>query len=396
VRSAWVLHGLARHRVRTTLVVLGISVAAALLLDMVMLRGGMERSFERMLLSRGYQIRISPKGTLPFDTEASIPSAGAIVARLRSDPAIEAAGAVVGAAVLARTPDSTVSVVGYGIDPEAQAFYRLVAGAELAVGDSSGAVVGEPAARAFGWGVGDTIELESRLDPGALRPSFRRSLVIRGVVEWLYDAPGQRSIGTLVPVMQAFGGIRDLDGASALLVKVIDGADPDSVAARLAAELPSVEVNSVAGLVRHFRARLVYFRQLAVILATIAFVVALLLVGTILTISVNERLGEIAVLRAIGVVRHKIAGAVMLEGLGLALLGSGLGTGLGLATARYLDAILKAFPGLPAAISFFVAEPSSVARAALGVLVAGALAGGYPAWIAANAPIAATLREEAE
>ena len=69
---ALAVRGLTRHPIRTGLVILGVAVAAALLLDMVMLSGGMERSFERMLLSRGFQIRLSPKGTLPFDTEAHL------------------------------------------------------------------------------------------------------------------------------------------------------------------------------------------------------------------------------------------------------------------------------------------------------------------------------------
>ena len=46
-----------------------------MLLDMVMLSGGIDKSFSEMLLARGYQIRLTPKGTLPFDTDASIPNA---------------------------------------------------------------------------------------------------------------------------------------------------------------------------------------------------------------------------------------------------------------------------------------------------------------------------------
>jgi putative ABC transport system permease protein len=64
-------------------------------------------------------------------------------------------------------------------------------------------------------------------------------------------------------------------------------------------------------------------------------------------------------------------------------------------TARYLDAILTSFPGLPAAFSFFVPRADSLALSALGLLVTGSVAGLYPAWLAARAPIAATLRAEA-
>jgi ABC-type lipoprotein release transport system permease subunit len=64
-------------------------------------------------------------------------------------------------------------------------------------------------------------------------------------------------------------------------------------------------------------------------------------------------------------------------------------------TARYLDRILTSFPGLPAAISFFVPDPRSLTVAAAVLLATGVLSGAYPAVLAARAPIAATLRSEA-
>ncbi|HEY2897623.1 MAG TPA: hypothetical protein VGJ12_10825, partial [Gemmatimonadaceae bacterium] len=72
------LASLRRNRARTILAVLGVAIAAAMLLDMVMLSTGMRESFRELLLSRGFQMRLTPRGTLPFDTEASIASATAI------------------------------------------------------------------------------------------------------------------------------------------------------------------------------------------------------------------------------------------------------------------------------------------------------------------------------
>ena len=79
----------------------------------------------------------------------------------------------------------------------------------------------------------------------------------------------------------------------------------------------------------------------------------------------------------------------------LMIAGGVMGLALGLVTARYLNSILATFPGLPAAIDFFLFEPKD-AWEALGLLVvAGALAAVYPAARAARLPIATTLREEA-
>ena len=68
--------GLIRQRFRAVLAVTGIAISAAMLLDMVMLSGGIEKSFAELLLAKGYQIRLTPKGTLPFDTEATLDRVG--------------------------------------------------------------------------------------------------------------------------------------------------------------------------------------------------------------------------------------------------------------------------------------------------------------------------------
>jgi putative ABC transport system permease protein len=126
-----------------------------------------------------------------------------------------------------------------------------------------------------------------------------------------------------------------------------------------------------------------------------SLVVTVLLIAPLLTITVNERLGEIATLRAIGISRATIIRQVVVEGTALTLIGGALGVVLGTATARYLDSILTSFPGLPAAFSFFVPRRESLTTAGLVLFLSGSLAGLYPAWLAARAPIAATLRAEA-
>jgi len=185
------------------------------------------------------------------------------------------------------------------------------------------------------------------------------------------------------------------DQASLILARAADDAAVPAVAERLRQRFPQLEVNSVADLVVHAKRRLVYFTQLSYILGSMSLIVAVLLIGTLLTITVNERLGEIATLRAIGVSRASIVQQVLAEGAALTVAGAALGIVLGLITARYLDAILTSFPGLPAAFSFFVPRTETLSLAALVLLVAGSLAGLYPAWLASRAPIAATLRAEA-
>ena len=390
----WGFKSLARQPLRTALSLAGIAVAAAMLLDMVMLSGGIDKSFADLLLRRGFQMRLTPKGTLPFDTEATMAGASGIVAALRRDPAVAAAGAVLGTSLYGRTGDSLVTLFGYGIEPEAQSLYQLTAGLDLTPADTGGVLLSEPAARLLGASVGDTVTLVGRLDPQVVTAAVGRSLVVRGMVRWIYDYRGQPSVGTVLPVMQRLAR-QATDRASLILVKAGDDAAVPALADRVRRQFPQVEVNSVADLVAHFRERLVYFRQLSYILGSMSLVVTVLLIATLLTITVNERLGEIATLRAIGVSRATVVGQVFAEGTALTVVGAALGILLGLVTARRLDAILTSFPGLPAAFSFFVPRADTLTFAALVLLGTGALAGLYPAWLASRAPIAATLRAEA-
>ena len=68
---------------------------------------------------------------------------------------------------------------------------------------------------------------------------------------------------------------------------------------------------------------------------------------------------------------------------------------LGVFTARYLNSILRGFPGLPDAIDFFLFQPNAVFRALALLVISGIAAGIYPSWRASSLPISTTLREEA-
>jgi putative ABC transport system permease protein len=391
----WGLRNLGRHPLRTGLSLAGIAVASAMLLDMVMLSGGIEKSFSELLLARGYHIRITPKGTFPFDTEAAIPGATRVVRALRAEPGVQAAGAVLGTSVYGRTADSLVTLFGYGVQPEAQGLYIVTAGADLAPQDTAGVLLSEPAALALRAGLGDTVALVGRLDPQIAQAGTDLRLTVRGMVRWIYDSRGQPSVGTVLRVMQRLDGSAAADRASLLLVKAVDDRSIPPLAAHLRERFPELAVNSVADLVLEAKRRLVYFTQLSYVLGGMSLVVAVLLVGTLLTITVNERLGEIATLRAIGVGRGTIVRQVLAEGVVLTVVGGGAGILLGLVTAEYLDAILTSFPGLPQAFSFFVPRANTLTVAAVVLLLTGSLAGLYPAWLASRAPIAATLRAEA-
>ena len=120
-----------------------------------------------------------------------------------------------------------------------------------------------------------------------------------------------------------------------------------------------------------------------------------MLITVLLTVSVNQRLGEIAALRAIGFSRRRMA-ADVLCGVGAAG-GHRRPRGDSARASRssmWLDAILRSLPGVPATLHFFVFEPRALWLHA--ALLAAALCGAaiYPIWLVARLPIATTLRRE--
>jgi putative ABC transport system permease protein len=364
-----------------------------MLLDMVMLSTGMRESFRELLLSRGFELRLAPKGTLPFDTDATIPGVSAITNVLRRNPDIREISPVMGASIHIPAGNRDVSGTALGIDPSVQGDYELLAGHDVTSADAM--VVNDNMLRRLGLHLGDTINVATGYDPQTRTYSGQRRLVITGRVKFIYGASEQSSGAMRRETLEAMSAPERRDRASLFMLKVRKGADAERVRDWVETQLPNVTAISIATAIAQVDARLSYFRQLAIILGAVSLFVGFLLVTTLVTVSVNERAGEIAVMRAIGVSKAHVVQQIVIEGVAISVAGAVLGLGLGLVTARYLNTILSAFPGLPMAIDFFLFQPRA-AWSALGLLVASGIgAGVYPAWRAASLPIAESLRREA-
>jgi putative ABC transport system permease protein len=286
-----------------------------------------------------------------------------------------------------------VSATTLGVDPRVQGDYQITAGRESAAPNEL--VASGDFLTAIRAKVGDTVSAAAGYDAQLRSFAGLRRMIIVGEAHFLYLAAGQRAVAIPLETLQAMRGESARDRVSLMMIRANRYADVDATLKRIAQALPQVSATSIESAMRQVDERLSYFRQLALILGAVSLVVGFLLVTTLVTVSVNERLGEIIVMRAIGIAKARIVQQIVLEGIVIMVLGALAGLGLGLVTARYLNSILASFPGLPAAIDFFLFQPAD-AWFALGMLtVAGILAGIYPSWRGASLPIAVTLREEA-
>jgi putative ABC transport system permease protein len=384
---------LRRHASRTLLAMLGVAVSAAMLLDMVMLATGMRESFASLLGRTGFTIRVSPRGTLPFDSEAMIGRASEAQAAMYRIAGVTAVAPVLGATIHVLGHATPITAFALGVDPAVQGDYQRLEGTEPTAPDAlvaSDALLAALAAR-----IGDTLDVAVGFDPQLRTYAGRRRLVVTGRARFIYLSATDRAVALQLGALQAMGGVDRSDRVSLFMLRTAPNVDPEVARAAIERALPRVTALSTAGAIAEAEHRLSYFRQLAFILGAVSLVVGFLLVTTIVTVSVNERIGEIAVMRAIGVSRWHVVQQIVIEGIGLSLTGAAGGLVLGIFTARYLNSILRGFPGLPDAIEFFLFQPDAAFRA-LGLLVVSGIAAGiYPSWRAASLPISSTLREEA-
>ena len=391
VALAWA--SLRRHGTRTLLAMLGVAVAAAMLLDMVMMSTGMRQSFKNLLLSRGFQLRLSPKGTLPFDTEASMSNTRELIRKLRTNPNFDAVSPLLGGSIHVIRGNRVITASALGLEPQVQGDYDLLSGRDPLAPNEM--VVNDEFFRALGAHIGDTLTVANGYDPQTREYSGLRRLVLTGRIRFLYGAARQKGAALPLRTLQQMGGSERDDALSLIMIRVREGASLDSAMEFIRQQNPRANLVSTEQALDQVDMRLRYFRQLALILGSVSLFVGFLLVTTLITVSVNERIGEIAVMRALGVSRAHVVQQIVLEGMAISIVGAFAGLLLGLATGRYLNGLLSSFPGLPEAIDFFLLQPKA-AWTALGLLaLSGIAAGVYPAFRASSLPIATTLREEA-
>lgn len=400
-RVSW--RELVRHPLRTTLAAAGVAVATAMLVDMLMLGGGIQRSFNELLGARGYGIRVTPAGTLPFDTEATLPGADSLRRLLATGPGVTGVAPVLGANLMvvgsganaASTPElpappgddgTGVRLFVLGIDPDEQGLYRLVEGRDPAGGE---VVLGRGTAAALGAATGDTLRLGT--GPVLGGGSVHR-FVVAGTAEFLYASRDERPAAVRLDELQRLTGRPDR--VSFFMVRTAPGTSSEAAARDLDGRLVGARALSAGRLVERAQERLSYFRQLALILGTVSLVTTGLLVGTLMAVSIAERVGTLAALRAVGVARRHLLAGLALESLLLCAVGGLAGLGLGVVTAGWLEGILSDLPGLPQAVRFFVLTPGDLARGYAAVLGVGVTAALVPAWRAAGLPVAETLHRE--
>jgi ABC-type lipoprotein release transport system permease subunit len=386
-----------RYRAQTILAIAGVAVIGALLFDMLLLSRGLLLSFSDLLGRAGFDIRIVGAGSiaarLPIDRSASLVDA------IRALPEVDRVGAV-------RIQNATISAPGHRLDAvtligaadAAEGAWTVVSGADLTAppvhATGCPLLVGRPLATRMQLTTGSPVELTMRL-PGVRSALPPVSCRVVGIAQFAFGASSDDTIATTLDAFHRASGEREPGDADLIVVASRAEAGPARTLDAIHRLRPGLRALSNDQVVDQFnRNGFAYFRQISFVLSSLTMVFAFMLVSTLLTVSVNQRLGEIAALRAIGIRRGSIAAMLLWESALVVGAGGVLALPLGELLARALDAILREMPGLPDALHFFVFEPRALLIHAVVFVVTAFAAAAYPIWLTGRLPIAATLRRE--
>jgi putative ABC transport system permease protein len=386
-----------RYRAQTLLAIAGVAVIGALLFDMLLLSRGLLLSFSDLLDRAGYDVRIVGGGGLTL--RFPIADSAAVARDVAALPGVQR---VVSIRLLpatlqppGRPRPATVTLVG--VSEVVSGVWTIVRGENLR-SDGSGPgcplVVGRPLADSLNLAIGTAVRVVAE-PPGVASALPAVTCHVVGVAQFAFSAAATDDIATTIDAFHRAAAEGEPGDADLILISSRPDALRSDVVAAVQQRHHGLAVYSNDDVVEQFnRNGFAYFRQISIVLSSLTMVFVFLLVATLLTVSVNQRLGEIAALRAIGIARTRIAAMLLWESALLVGGGGLLALPLGQALAVGLDHILRQMPGLPEQLHFFVFEPRALVIH-LALLVATAIAAAaYPMWLTARMPIAATLRRE--
>ncbi len=251
------------------------------------------------------------------------------------------------------------------------------------LGDREGAIVGASTAKRFGWKIGDRIPLQAPIYGGTWEFN----------IDGIYTGTPQASDLTQFWLHYDYLDERRQFGKGMIGWYTVKMDSPDD-ATRVAAAIDSMFANSPyetkteteKAMAGSFVKQFGNIEFLILAIGGVVFFTLLLVTGNTMAIAVRERLGELAVFKAIGFSDRFVSLFVLGESLLISLLGGIIGLALcKLAMPGIGDALRGMLP--------FIALPVSTLAVGLGVAIAvGLLAGILPATSAMRLRVVDALR----
>jgi putative ABC transport system permease protein len=384
---------LLRKKTRSLLTILGIAMAAWVLVSLFGFNRGYEASLNKDIDNLGFQMLVVAKGC-PYEAATLMLKGGTglkymnedIASAVAAEPEVEGVTPMLMQVVFDPNKGETGGLSAFlGVDPVT--FPKMKSALPFKAG---GWFHGPEAAEAvFGY---EVAELEQReVGDLYLIPEKEVEIKVVGVLE----RTGTQDDGTIflpIKTVQKIFGVQQL---TSIGIKVKKDADIKAFEDKMY-KLPDVQVVSLSQVKTTIMTLVSTARVMVFSIAVIAVLIAMMGVINTVLMSVMERRQEIGILKSMGAMAGDVFKLVWLETIILCISGGLIGTGLALLTARLTDLLVRnLLPYSPS--GGLVAIDAGLVLMTLGVVtVIGLASGVYPSWRAARMRPLDTIRSEVE
>ncbi|MRR09787.1 ABC transporter permease [bacterium] len=385
---------LLRKKSRSALTIVGIALAAWVLVSLLGFNKGYEASLNSDIDNLGFQVLVTAKGC-PYEAATLMLKGGtglrylpqSIADSIAGQPEVDRVTPMLMQAVFDPNKGESGSLSAFlGVDaktfPGMKTVLEFQQGGWFTDNDALEAVMGYEAA-----------ELESReVGDRYLIPEHDIEVTVVGVLK----RSGTQDDGTIFlpigTVQRVFGQQGQLTGIG---IKVRKDADIAAFEERMYA-LPDVQVVSLAQVKQTIMSLVSTAKVMVFSIALIAILIAVVGVINTILMSVIERLQEIGILKSMGAMASDIFKLIWLETLMLCLSGGAIGAGLAVATVTLTEVLIRRLlPYTPTGGLVRIDPP--LVLLTFGVVTAiGLLAGVYPSWRAGRVRPIEAIRSETE
>lgn len=253
--------------------------------------------------------------------------------------------------------------------------------------DRKGCVVGKRLAERFGWKVGDTIPLKGTIFPGTWE------FVVRGIYsgaekstdesqfffqwEYLNESLRKTAARRADQIGVYIIGLKNPQAAAEVSVAV-DSSFKNSLAETLTETEKAFQLSFIS----MTEAIVVAIR----IVSFVVIIIIMVVVANTMAMTARERIGEYAIFKAMGFQAHHIAGMVFGESLFIATMGGFLGILLTFPVASKFGKVMGNF------FPVFQVERSTLYMDLAFCLIVGIVAGIFPTWRAVRIKVADGMR----
>ncbi|MBE0712324.1 MAG: ABC transporter permease [Candidatus Aminicenantes bacterium] len=385
---------LLRKKTRSLLTILGIAMAAWVLVSLFGFNRGYEASLNKDIDNLGFQMLVVAKGC-PYEAATLMLKGGTglkymkeeIAAAVAAEPEVEGVTSMLMQVVFDPNKGESGGISAFlGVDPVS--FPKM----KSALPFNAGGWFREPEAMEAVFGY-EVAELEQReVGDLYLIPEKEVEVKVVGVLE----RTGTQDDGTIFLPIRTVQRVFDIpDELTAIGIKVKKEADIKAFEDKMY-KLPDVQVVSLTQVKTTIMTLVSTARVMVFSIALIAILIAMMGVINTVLMSVMERRQEIGILKSMGAMALDVFKLVWLETIVLCIGGGLIGTALALLTARLTDILVRnLLPYSPS--GGLVSIDLGLVLMSLGVVTAIGLASGvYPSWKAARMRPLDTIRSEVD